>query len=159
MNLLKSKAFFFTNALLAGAFSYAYFQGKEKDPSELKVKQNSALGTAGKENFYKLKSRNEHLQELQKKNYDLVIVGGGCNGAGVFLEAASRGLNCALVEANDFSAATSQKSTKMIHGGIRYLQQVFELSMRTDRIDNFLLVKEGLKERTYFVENAFYMNR
>lgn len=47
----------------------------------------------------------------------------------------------------------------MIHGGIRYLQQVFEPKWRTDRIQNFMLVKEGLKERTYFVENAFYMNR
>lgn len=89
----------------------------------------------------------------------MIIVGGGCNGSGVFLEAANRGLKCLLIESNDFAAATSSKSTKLIHGGIRYLQEVFEFSLNGGRIDKYNLVKEALKERTHFVENAYYMNR
>lgn len=52
--------------------------------------------------------------------FDLLIVGGGANGAGVVLDAASRGLNCAVIDCFDFAAGTSSKSTKMAHGGIRY---------------------------------------
>lgn len=91
--------------------------------------------------------------------YDLIIVGGGCNGAGVFLEAAARGLKCLLVESEDFAAATSSKSTKLIHGGVRYLQDVFEFSLAGGRLEKYELVKEALRERTHFLENAFYMNR
>jgi len=50
----------------------------------------------------------------------LLIVGGGANGAGVVLDAASRGLNCAIIDSFDFASGTSSKSTKMAHGGIRY---------------------------------------
>ena len=53
--------------------------------------------------------------------YDLVIIGGGCSGSGVFLEASNRGLKCLLIESNDFAAGASSKSTKLIHGGLRYL--------------------------------------
>ena len=73
---------------------------------------------------FKLKNREEHIKDLiyPKAEFDLLIVGGGANGAGVALEAASRGLKCAVVEAYDFSAGTSSKSTKMAHGGIRYFE-------------------------------------
>lgn len=60
--------------------------------------------------------------------YDLLIIGGGATGTGVALDAASRGLKVALVERGDFSSGTSSKSTKLVHGGVRYLQKaVFEL--------------------------------
>lgn len=51
----------------------------------------------------------------------MVIIGGGASGSGVFLDASSRGLKCLLLENHDFAAGTSSKSTKLIHGGIRYL--------------------------------------
>ena len=71
---------------------------------------------------FKLKTRNEHLKHLKdpKNEYDILVVGGGANGAGLVLDAASRGLKCAVVDSYDFAAGTSSKSTKMAHGGIRY---------------------------------------
>jgi glycerol-3-phosphate dehydrogenase len=60
--------------------------------------------------------------------FDLLIVGGGATGAGTALDAASRGLKVACVERDDFSSGTSSKSTKLVHGGVRYLQKaIFEL--------------------------------
>ena len=71
---------------------------------------------------YEMKSRDEHLKNLKDSNveFDLLVIGGGANGAGVVLDAASRGLKCAVVDSYDFAAGTSSKSTKMAHGGIRY---------------------------------------
>jgi glycerol-3-phosphate dehydrogenase len=60
------------------------------------------------------------LENLKTKEFDILIIGGGANGAGVALDAASRGLSCAVVDKYDFAAGTSSKSTKMAHGGIRY---------------------------------------
>jgi glycerol-3-phosphate dehydrogenase len=66
------------------------------------------------------------MEEVMNADYyDLVIIGGGCNGSGVILEAASRGLKVLLIEKEDFASGTSSKSTKMLHGGVRYLQQIF----------------------------------
>jgi len=62
-------------------------------------------------------------ENLAKNEYDLIIIGGGITGAGIALDAASRGLSVALVEKNDFASGTSSKSTKLIHGGLRYLKQ------------------------------------
>ncbi len=66
-------------------------------------------------------SRTDLLDELEADNYDLVVVGGGITGAGIAREAAGRGLRAALVEANDFAEGTSGRSSKLIHGGLRYL--------------------------------------
>ena len=73
---------------------------------------------------FTLKSRDDHLKDLKNPDneFDILIVGGGANGAGVVLDAASRGLKCAVVDSYDFAAGTSSKSTKMAHGGIRYFQ-------------------------------------
>ena len=57
-----------------------------------------------------------------KTEYDLLIVGGGANGCGVALDAASRGLKCAVVDQYDFASGTSSRSTKLAHGGIRYFE-------------------------------------
>ena len=71
---------------------------------------------------FKLKPRQEHLKNLKdpKNQFDILVVGGGANGAGLVLDAASRGLKCAVIDSYDFAAGTSSKSTKMAHGGIRY---------------------------------------
>jgi len=63
------------------------------------------------------------LADLQNQEFDLLVIGGGATGTGIALDAASRGLKTALVEKRDFASGTSSKSTKLIHGGLRYLQQ------------------------------------
>lgn len=73
-------------------------------------------------------SRERALHKLASQEFDLVIIGGGITGAGIARDAAMRGLSVALVEAKDFSGGTSSKSSKMLHGGIRYLEQ-FHLSL------------------------------
>ncbi len=68
--------------------------------------------------------RQMQLRKTKNEKYDLVIIGGGVTGAGIALDAASRGLKVCLVEKNDFASGTSNKSTKLIHGGLRYLKQM-----------------------------------
>ena len=87
--------------------------------------------------------RADALASLERDNFDLVVVGGGITGAGVALDAASRGYSVALVEKSDFAAGTSSRSSKLIHGGLRYLQN-FDLG----------LVREALLERSLLVQLA-----
>lgn len=72
----------------------------------------------------KLPPRSEQIISLQaNEEYDVLIIGGGATGAGCALDSCTRGLKTALVEANDFASGTSSRSTKLIHGGVRYLQK------------------------------------
>jgi len=87
--------------------------------------------------------RSEALGRLEHETFDVLVIGGGITGAGVALDAASRGLRTALVERHDFASGTSSKSSKMVHGGLRYLQQ-----------RDFRLVYEALHERQRLLENA-----
>jgi glycerol-3-phosphate dehydrogenase len=80
--------------------------------------------------------RAAQIKTLGSTKFDLVIIGGGITGAGIALDAASRGIKTCLIEKNDFASGTSNKSTKLIHGGLRYLKQ-FEIS----------LVRESGRER------------
>ncbi|MDL5513014.1 glycerol-3-phosphate dehydrogenase/oxidase [Arenibacter sp. M-2] len=80
--------------------------------------------------------RKKTIAKLREETFDLVVIGGGITGGGIALDAASRGLKVALVEKNDFASGTSSKSTKLIHGGLRYLKQF-----------DFWLVKEVGSER------------
>ncbi|WP_252723175.1 glycerol-3-phosphate dehydrogenase/oxidase [Pseudotamlana agarivorans] len=73
-------------------------------------------------------NRNQQIEKLQSDTFDLAIIGGGITGAGIALDAASRGMNVCLIEKNDFASGTSNKSTKLIHGGLRYLKQ-FEVGL------------------------------
>jgi glycerol-3-phosphate dehydrogenase len=88
-------------------------------------------------------SRNDALQAIQEHPFDVVVVGGGITGAGVALDAASRGYSVALLERDDFGTGTSSRSSKMVHGGLRYLQN-FDLG----------LVREALLERQLLVQLA-----
>jgi glycerol-3-phosphate dehydrogenase len=88
-------------------------------------------------------SRNDALQAVQEHSFDVVVVGGGITGAGVALDAASRGYSVALLERDDFGRGTSSRSSKMVHGGLRYLQN-FDLG----------LVREALLERQLLVQLA-----
>ncbi|MCB0557958.1 MAG: glycerol-3-phosphate dehydrogenase/oxidase [Lewinellaceae bacterium] len=73
-------------------------------------------------------NRKEIIEKLESEPYDLIVVGGGITGAGIALDAASRGMKVALLEKDDFASGTSSKSTKLIHGGLRYLKQ-FEIGL------------------------------
>ena len=81
-------------------------------------------------------NRKDFLKQLAEDEFDLVVIGGGITGGGIALDAASRGLKVALLEKGDFASGTSSKSTKLIHGGLRYLKQF-----------DFWLVKEVGSER------------
>ncbi|CAH1196426.1 MULTISPECIES: glycerol-3-phosphate dehydrogenase/oxidase [Paenibacillus] len=87
--------------------------------------------------------RTDVLHEMANAHFDILIIGGGITGAGIALDAASRGLKTALVEMQDFAAGTSSRSTKLIHGGLRYLKQ-FEVKM----------VAEVGRERAVVYENG-----
>ncbi|WP_034255974.1 glycerol-3-phosphate dehydrogenase/oxidase [Arenibacter latericius] len=80
--------------------------------------------------------RQKTVNKLKEESFDLVVIGGGITGGGIALDAAARGLKVALIEKNDFASGTSSKSTKLIHGGLRYLKQF-----------DFWLVKEVGSER------------
>ena len=87
--------------------------------------------------------REDSLRRLADEDFDVLVIGGGITGAGVALDAASRGFKTALVEKGDFASGTSSKSSKMVHGGLRYLQQ-----------REFRLVYENLAERQRLLDNA-----
>ena len=87
---------------------------------------------------------------MKNSKYDIIIIGGGATGSGIAVDAASRGFNTLLLEKNDFSEGTSSRSTKLVHGGVRYLEAAVK---RFDK-DQFNLVKEGLKERSRLLKNA-----
>jgi glycerol-3-phosphate dehydrogenase len=87
-------------------------------------------------NNFSFFNRKNITKDLQTTDFDLLIIGGGITGAGIALDAASRGMKVALIEKNDFASGTSSKSTKLIHGGLRYLKQF-----------DFWLVKEVGIER------------
>ena len=85
-------------------------------------------------------SRAYSLEVLEEVELDVLVIGGGVNGVGIALDAVSRGLIVGLVEQNDFASGTSSKSSKLIHGGLRYLEQ-----------RDFKLVREALHERELMV--------
>ena len=100
--------------------------GSVRDPSTSRL-------TAGR---LSLGRRAADLARLRTERFDVLIVGGGVTGAGAALDAASRGLSVALVEARDLASGTSSRSSKLVHGGLRYLEQL-----------DLGLVHEALRER------------
>lgn len=94
-------------------------------------------------NLFSVKKRAKNIEKFKTEYYDLVIIGGGITGAGMARDAASRGMKVALIEMNDFASGTSSRSSKLIHGGIRYLENL-----------EFHLVYEALSERSLLFELA-----
>jgi glycerol-3-phosphate dehydrogenase len=79
-----------------------------------------------------VRERAEALQAMSTEGVDVLVIGGGITGAGIALEAAARGYRVGLVEKGDFAGGTSSKSTKLVHGGIRYLPQ-FDFALSSCR--------------------------
>lgn len=100
-------------------------------------------------------TREENLQQLKTETFDICIIGAGASGAGCALDASLRGLKVALIEKHDFASGTSSRSTKLVHGGVRYLEQAFK------NLDFAQLrqVRHGLEERHYVIRNAPHLAR
>ncbi|NJP36664.1 glycerol-3-phosphate dehydrogenase/oxidase [Alkalicoccus luteus] len=92
--------------------------------------------------------RETYLQNMSRKEMDVLVIGGGITGAGIALDAVSRGFKTGLVEMQDFAAGTSSRSTKLVHGGLRYLKQL-----------EFKIVKETGQERAIVYENAPHVTK
>ena len=80
--------------------------------------------------------RDSAVSQLATEQFDILVIGGGVTGVGAALDAASRGLKVALIDSQDIASGTSSRSSKLIHGGLRYLEQY-----------DFKLVREALHER------------
>jgi len=97
---------------------------------------------------FSLGTRAANLERMRDETFDVAVIGGGITGAGVALDAASRGLKVALIEKRDFASGTSSRSSKLIHGGLRYLEQF-----------HFGLVRESLHERAVLQQMAPHLSK
>jgi glycerol-3-phosphate dehydrogenase len=95
-------------------------------------------------------NRKENIRQLKTETFDVCVIGGGASGAGAALDAVTRGLKVALIERKDFASETSSRSTKLIHGGVRYLEQAF----KNLDLGQLRQVKHGLEERRFVLRNA-----
>lgn len=154
----------FAAVATAGTAVYATRrQNQHSFDTPLVAVQRDAAGRIVPPTFPKVKSRAENLAELRrhgknhaadKDEYDLLVIGGGATGTGIALDAVTRGLKVALVERDDFSAGTSSKSTKLVHGGVRYLEKaVWNLDYA-----QLQLVMEALHERRTFLDIAPHLS-
>ena len=94
--------------------------------------------------------RQQQILKLKQEEFDCLIIGGGATGSGSALEATGRGLKTALVERFDFAQGTSSRSTKLLHGGVRYLEQ----AVKQLDVGQFNLVKDALSERKNVIQMA-----
>ena len=121
----------------------------------------ASISQKAKNSFDRLKNATEtnsdealSSDQQASEPYDLLVIGGGATGSGIALDAVTRGLKVALVERDDFASGTSSKSTKLVHGGVRYLEKaVWELDY-----NQYALVKEALRERKYFLHTAPHLS-
>ena len=95
-------------------------------------------------------NRTKNLQKLKTEQFDICIIGAGASGAGCALDAMLRGFKVALIDQQDFAAETSSRSTKLIHGGVRYLEQAF----KNFDFGQLKQVRHGLEERHIVIQNA-----
>jgi len=100
-------------------------------------------------------NRAKDIERLKSESFDILVIGGGATGAGAALDAVSRGLTTALVERGDYSSGTSSKSTKLLHGGVRYLEQAVK---KMDR-GQYKLVRDALHERSTLLRLAPHLTR
>jgi len=97
-----------------------------------------------------VKARKDARARIGQEEFDLCVIGGGATGAGCALDAQLRGLRCVLLDAGDFASAASSASTKLVHGGVRYLEQ----AVRSLNLEEYRMVKRALRERLFMLQNA-----
>ncbi|TVY85088.1 Mitochondrial glycerol-3-phosphate dehydrogenase [Lachnellula suecica] len=178
-----AKPLLYTAGAAAVGGGYLYYTYRPinipgSDPAAVPPPGYGAEGSFRPPRFPKVKTRDEQIADLKRSGgsgliasktfkqsyeaappneddvYDLLIIGAGATGAGVALDAATRGLKVAVVERDDFASGTSSKSTKLVHGGVRYLEKaVWELDY-----NQYKLVKEALRERKYFLDTAPHLS-
>ncbi len=102
-----------------------------------------------------MKGRSEAMDEIKRTTFDVCVIGGGATGAGCALDAQLRGLRTVLLDAADFVSATSSASTKLAHGGVRYLQQAVD----ERDLGQYRVVKLALRERKLMLDNAPFLAR
>jgi glycerol-3-phosphate dehydrogenase len=102
-----------------------------------------------------MKSRAEELKDISGKQFDLCVIGGGATGAACALDAQLRGIRTVLVEAGDFAGATSSTATKIIHGGVRYLEE----AIKGADLQEYHVLVRALHERVRMLENAPHLTR
>ncbi|XP_073503252.1 glycerol-3-phosphate dehydrogenase, mitochondrial isoform X1 [Phyllobates terribilis] len=137
---------------VATVFGLSHLTDKKKKANFTHV-QAAELVRATTQN--ELPSREAQFLTLENtKEFDVLVIGGGATGCGCALDAVTRGLKTALVERDDFSSGTSSRSTKLIHGGVRYLQKAI---MKLD-VEQYKLVKEALHERANLLEIAPHLS-
>ncbi|RQM06795.1 hypothetical protein DH86_00002772, partial [Scytalidium sp. 3C] len=166
------KPLLYTTGAVVGTGGILYYTYRPRnipgsDPAAVPPPSYGAEGKLRPPRFPKIPSRAEQIAALQRSGaathaavgqdddvYDLLIIGAGATGSGIALDAATRGLKVALVERDDFSSGTSSKSTKLVHGGVRYLEKaVWELDY-----NQYSLVREALRERKYFLDTAPHLS-
>lgn len=137
---------------MATVFGLSHLTDQKKKANLTHVQAAELIRTS---NQNELPSREAQLLTLENtKEFDVLVIGGGATGAGCALDAVTRGLKTALVERDDFSSGTSSRSTKLIHGGVRYLQKAI---MQLD-VEQYKLVKEALHERANLLEIAPHLS-
>src|SRR5580698_11255970 len=102
-----------------------------------------------------MKLRAEQLQDIEGKSFDVCVIGGGATGAGCALDAQLRGLRTVLFDAGDFAGATSSAATKIVHGGVRYLEEAIKGADPKE----YHVVVRALHERVRMLDNAPHLTR
>ncbi|KAM6397472.1 glycerol-3-phosphate dehydrogenase, mitochondrial isoform 3-T6 [Pluvialis apricaria] len=138
---------------IATVFGLSQFsQYRNKHGTFVRVQAAEAVTVPIKNDF---PTREQQILALQTtKEFDVLVIGGGATGCGCALDAVTRGLKTALLERDDFSSGTSSRSTKLIHGGVRYLQKAI---MKLD-FEQYRMVKEALEERANLLEIAPHLS-
>ncbi|KAM9304815.1 glycerol-3-phosphate dehydrogenase, mitochondrial [Gastrophryne carolinensis] len=150
-NLIKGSLIFGGGAV-ATVFGLSHLTDSKKKAHITHVDAAEPVRQTGEN---ELPSREAQLLSLETtKEFDVLVIGGGATGCGCALDAVTRGLKTAVVERDDFSSGTSSRSTKLIHGGVRYLQKAI---MHLD-IEQYRLVKEALHERANLLEIAPHLS-
>src|SRR5258708_15199300 len=102
-----------------------------------------------------MKSRLEELKSISDRQFDLCVIGGGATGSACALDAQLRGIRTVLLEAGDFAGATSSAATKIIHGGVRYLEE----AIKGADLQEYHVLVRALHERVRMLENAPHLTR
>ncbi|XP_042613837.1 glycerol-3-phosphate dehydrogenase, mitochondrial-like isoform X1 [Cyprinus carpio] len=141
---------------VATAFGLSqFFEYRKNQPKWARLAYVEAQGELKVPFKDALPTREEQLSTLRNtEEFDVLVVGGGATGSGCALDAVTRNLKTALVERSDFSSGTSSRSTKLIHGGVRYLQKAI---MKLD-YEQYMMVKEALHERANLLNIAPHLS-